>query len=85
VVVERQFPVHAAPERVLVELRLQEGYRVLTPTVGFGEPPERATRNELAGCLRDHVIVGRRPDTLERGEVTLMPVDLLDGNDVLIE
>ena len=49
------------------------------------KPPERATRYDESGRLGHHMVIGRRAPALEGGQEALVPVDLADGGDIVLE
>src|SRR5690606_29490294 len=71
-----ELAVHPVGEGVVRELPFEQRGRVGTPARALGEPRERRGGGELAGGLRDHVVVGRRAAAAEGGQVLLMPTDL---------
>src|ERR1700721_596928 len=55
------------------------------PALASRKPREGTAGHELPGRLGDHVIVSRGAAAGKRGEVLLMPPDLLQGKRVVVE
>ncbi len=67
------------------QLVVEQPAGVVPPAAALGEPRERAAGHQLPGGFGDHVVVGRRAPAAEGGEEPLVPVDLVGGDDVLLE
>ena len=85
VVVRGELAVDARRERVVAQRFLQLRGGPAPPPDGVGEPGERAGGRELPGGLGDQVVVSRRPPALERGQVLLVPANLVQRQVVTLE
>ena len=77
-VVRGELAADTGREGVAEQLALEQTRGLPPPASALREPREGAAGHELPGRLGDDVVVGRRAPAPERGQVLLVPADLLD-------